>query len=114
MPASDPLHASHIIAGTKLSARYGAHVIQQQIVILGPAASVSHHPFENPEHLDRLHAQPGLLQYLATHSLVQSLARFDQSSRYRPVALQRMLTALDQKYRSAPSAPAKNQRAHAG
>jgi hypothetical protein len=112
--ASDPFDAGDIISRAQFSACDRTHIIQQQVVVLSPAASISHHPFENAEHLHRLHAQPGFLQYFAPDSLVQALAGFDQSSRYRPISFERMPAALDQKDRSTASASTKNQRTHTG
>jgi len=114
MFAANPFDTRDVVAGLQLSADHLAHVIHEQIMILGAATCVLHDAFENSKHLHRFYAQSGFLQDLAPDRFIQSLAGLDQPARQRPEALQRMAAALDQENGPALAAPLENQRADAG
>src|ERR1700680_3929092 len=73
-----------------------AQVIDQDVVIFGPAIRIGHDPLENLEDRKRLYYEPGFFQDLTLDSIRQLLAGLNDAAGYRPVALQRLPAALHQ------------------
>ena len=73
-----------------------ASIIDQHVVIFGPAAGIAHDALENRVHGYGFHGEARFFEYLASDGVFQAFAGFDQAAGQRPVSFERLAPAFDQ------------------
>src|ERR1700678_3799311 len=96
VPFLNPFHAADIGRGGRFSAQAAAQIIDQNVMIFGPAFGIRHNPLENFKHRVGLDIQSRLFFHLAADCFFQLLTCFDNAAGKGPVALERLLAALHQ------------------
>ena len=90
-----PGHRVGIRARQRLAARGPADVVDDDEVIADPAGLVAMHTVEGLDDRAELHIESRLLPDFPAHGIGQRLTQIEQSARQRPLALPRLMRALD-------------------
>jgi hypothetical protein len=85
-------------AARRRAAPHAAGVVDDDVVILGPSTGVAPDAVEDLHHRANGHVERRLLAHFPNERLLERLAELHRAARQAPLALERLLPALDQQH----------------